>query len=53
MIHSYSDKQATTERPFQEHASSPCGAGLPSEEAVLCPAANIKRQMPHKNIFWW
>lgn len=51
MINSCSDKQATAERPFQERAPSPCGVGLPSEEAVLCPAANVERQMLHKNFF--
>lgn len=51
MIHSCSNKQATAERPFQEHAPSPCRVGLPSEEAVLCTTANIERQMRHKNFF--
>lgn len=45
MIHSCSDKQATAERLFQERAPSPCGVGLPPEEAVPCPAANVERQM--------
>lgn len=52
MIHSCSDKQATVKRPFQDRAPSPCGIGLPSEEAVLCPAANVERQMLHKKLFF-
>lgn len=52
MIHFCSDQQATAERPFQQHAPFPCGVGLPSEEAALCPAANTERQMLHKNFFF-
>lgn len=51
MIHFCSDKQATAKKPIQECAPSPSGVGLPSEEAVLCPAANVERQMLHKNFF--
>lgn len=35
MIHSCSDKQVAAERPFWERVPSPCGVGLPSEDAVL------------------